>query len=252
VTEVDDAVLRLRDAERRRRPVPPLTDAQPDLTVAAAYDIQQRLVDARPRAGEQLVGAKLVSTSAAKRQEMGVAKPICGRLTDTMRGEPELTRLIHPRAEPEIVIIVGRELRAPVSMDELSAATRAVAPAIEIIDSRYEDFRFRLADVIADNASAARFVLGEERSLADLPRLPLIGCVLTVNRVVHATAAGAAAMDDPALAVAWLLEQLAGPGETLAPGSIILSGGLTAAMPLAPGVVVRAEFDVLGAVEVRA
>jgi 2-oxo-3-hexenedioate decarboxylase len=246
-----DAVRRLAEAQRRQGPVTPLTETQPDLSVAAAYDIQRQLVDARLQAGDHLIGAKLGLTSAAKQQEMGVAEPIYGRLTAGMRGEPDVTQLIHPRAEPEIAIVLDHELKAPASRADVLAATRAVAPAIEIIDSRYDDFRFGLADVIADNASAARFVLGEERSLSELPELPLIGCVLNVSDAVHATAAGAVTMDDPALAVVWLLEQLARHGEALEPGSIVLSGGLTAAAPLAPRVVVRAEFDVLGAVEVR-
>jgi 2-oxo-3-hexenedioate decarboxylase len=251
VIQIDDRVVALRKAELSRTTIPKLTDAQPDLTVAAAYEIQRRLVGLRLDAGERLVGAKLGLTSAAKQYEMSVSEPIYGLLTDGMRGEPDLARLIHPRAEPEIALILGRELRGPATVEEVLAATRAVAPAIEIIDSRYEGFRFRLADVVADNASAARFVLGEERPLADLPPLPLIGCVLTVGGAVHATAAGAAVMDDPALAAAWLVERLAERGEGLSPGSIVLTGGLTAAVTLERGVAVRAEFDRLGTVEVQ-
>jgi 2-oxo-3-hexenedioate decarboxylase len=252
VIHLEDSVRELQEAERRKRPIRPLTDTEPELSVATAYQIQRRLVGLRLDAGERLIGAKLGLTSAAKQQEMGVGQPIYGLLTDAMRGEPRLARMIHPRAEPEIALVIGRELRGPASVEEILEATRAVAPAIEIIDSRYDGFRFQLPDVIADNASAARFVLGEERPLADLPALPLIGCVLTVDGAVHATAAGAAVMDDPGLAAAWLLERLAEHGESLAPGSIVLTGGLTEAVALEPGMVVRAEFDRLGTVEVRA
>ncbi len=242
-------------AERERKPLAPFTDAHPDLDVDTAYSAQRIAVLQRLDAGEKLVGFKLGLSSRAKQQAMGVAEPLFGRVTSGMvanYGESvDVARLIAPRAEPEIAFLLAREVAGPAAtVTSVLAATEALFGAIDVLDSRYLDYRFRLADVVADNASAGRFLLGPQaRSPSQLVDLGLLGCVLRVNGGVVATAAGAAAMGHPAAAVAWLANRLAERGETVPAGALVFSGGLTAPIPLRPGVAVSAEFDGLGQLE---
>ena len=163
----------------------------------------------------------------------------------------ELSEFIHPRVEPEIAFVLARDVAAPATVSSVLAATESVHGAIDVLDSRYEDFRFALPDVIADNASAARFLVGPRSVVpGDLEDLRLLGCVLRADGAVVATAAGAAVMGHPAASVAWLANQLAERGEVLKAGWTVFSGGLTAPIPLSAGSSVTAEFDGLGTIEV--
>jgi 2-keto-4-pentenoate hydratase len=242
-------------AERERKPIAPFTDAVPGLDAETGYQAQRLVVQHRLDRGERLIGAKLGLTSRVKQEAMGVHEPLYGWLTSGMahpHGEPlPLGELIHPRAEPEIAFLIGREIRPPATITSVLEATEAVLAAVEVLDSRYEDFRFRLPDVVADNASGSRIVLGPcARRPGDLCDLRLLGCVLRAQGDVVATAAGGAVMGHPAAAVAWLVNRLS-PGDwRLEPGALVLSGGLTAPVPMGPGSVVSAEFDGLGTIDV--
>jgi 2-oxo-3-hexenedioate decarboxylase len=246
----------LDEAAVARRPLAaPFTD-EAELDAETAYEIQQLVVGKRLERGARLVGGKLGLTSAAKQQQMGVGEPLYGRLTSDMvlgSGPVDLDAFIHVRAEPEIAFLIGREIPTPATVAGVLAATDAVFAAIELIDSRYADFRFRLPDVIADNASSAGVVVGSvARRPDEVGDLRLLGVVLRRNGAIVATAAGAAALGHPAASVGWMADRLAARGERLEPGSIVLSGGLTDAVPLEPGTVVTAEIEALGTVEVRA
>jgi 2-keto-4-pentenoate hydratase len=248
---IADALI---EAERTRTPVPPFTRAFPFLDPETAYKAQRLFVEHRLQGGERLVGAKLGLTSRVKRDALGIHEPVYGRLTSgmlTTAGEPlALDRLIHPRAEPEIAFLMRDRMDGPTTAAGVIAATEAVVGAIEVMDSRYAD-RFRLPDSVADNAGAARVVLGSRpRRLSELVELRLIGCVFRARGEVVGTAAGGAVMGDPATAVAWLVNSLAARGEHLPAGSVVLSGGLTASVPLTAGALVSAEFDGLGSVDV--
>jgi 2-oxo-3-hexenedioate decarboxylase len=250
----EELAERLAAAIRDRTKLSPLTDSFPELDDEVAYQAQWAGVRARLDSGEVLVGAKLGLTSKIKQRVMNVDSPIYGWVTSGMlgeHGEPvELAELIHPRAEPEIAFLLGRDLPAPATVTSVLAATEAVFAGIDVIDSRYADFRFTRPDVIADNASAGRFLLGPlavpPTGLVDLA---LLGCVLRVDGEVVATAAGAASMGHPAAAVAWLANQLARRGQSLTAGMLIFSGGLTEPVTLRRGSSVAAEFDGLGAIE---
>lgn len=226
------------------------------LDVATAYEAQRLQHAARLARGERTVGAKLGLTSAAKQQSMGVHEPVRGFLTDAMvhpGGDQELALdgLIHPRAEPELVLLTNRELRGPgCTAAEVLAATEAVALGLEILDSRYEAFRFTLPDVVADNTSAARFVLGTQLAAPTMP-LDLIGMVLRINGRLAATAAGAALLGHPAASVAWAVNHLAAAGEGIPAGSIVLAGAPTDAFALNPGDVVEVEAHGLGTARLR-
>jgi 2-oxo-3-hexenedioate decarboxylase len=242
-------------AERTRTPVPPFTRSNPFLSAETSYKAQQLFVEHRLQDGEELIGVKLGLTSRVKREALGIHEPVYGRLTSGMvraASEPvPLQELIRPRAEPEIAFVMGRRLVGPVTAAQVIAATEVMVAAVEIMDSRYRE-RFRLPDSIADNAGAARIVLGSrQRRPAELEDLALIGCVFRSRGEVVGTAAGGAVMGDPAAAVAWLVNNLTARGEHLAAGSIVLSGGLTASVPLVGGDNLTAEFDGLGSVEVH-
>lgn len=241
-------------ANRARSLVPRLTDDHPDLTLPQGYEIQVALRDLHVGEGSRVVGAKLGLTSRAKQAQMGQSAPVHGFLTDAMRldvGEPlAVSSLGQARVEPEIAFILGRELLgAHVTGSDVLRATEAVCPALEVLDSRYPDYKFTLPDVVADNTSAGRFVLGATLTPPAGIDLRLVGCVFERNGTLVGTAAGAASLGHPAAAVAALVRELATRGEGLAADHVVMSGGLTEAFPLAAGDVVCARFDRLGSVE---
>ncbi len=242
----------LHAAERDRRAVPMLTAAHPDLDVAGAYAVQAHNVDRRLAEGDRAIGFKLGLTSRAKQLAMGVEDPLWGRLTAGLLHAEEvpldLGRLIHARVEPEIAFLLGRDVDgATATPASVLAATEGVFPALEILDSRYMDFKFTLPDVVADNASAAGVVCGGRLLPPSAVDVQLEGMVLRHGGEVVDTAAGAAVSGHPAAAVAWL----AAEAGRLPAGSIVLSGGLTAPVSLAPGSVVSASFTTLGTVTLR-
>jgi 2-oxo-3-hexenedioate decarboxylase len=248
---IDPAELaaRLLKAVADRTAIDQLSAEVPDLNLAAGYAVQRLIRDA---AGP-LVGWKLGVTSRAKQAQVGVRSPIFGFLAGANAldlGEPlDTSALIQPRCEPEIVFTLGRDLAGPhVTAADVIAASSGVAVGIEVLDSRYRDYRFTMADVIADNTSAGRFVVGAPVPPAGID-LRLVGVLLEKNGELVATASGAASLGHPAAAVAWMVRAMAADGEGLRPGEVVLSGGLTAAVPVAPGDVVVATIDRLGTVE---
>ncbi len=246
---------RLIEAERTRTTIEPFTRANPFLGVPAAYAAQAMFYGARVAAGERVVGMKLGLTSRVKQLAIGIDSPVYGHLTDGMIvpfGEPvRLAELISPRVEPELAFLMGGPVGEHVGLSEVLNAVEAVLPALEVVDSRY-GAPIRLVDSVADNAGAARVVLGTTaRSPRELTDLPLLGCVFRHSRGVD-TAAGGAVMGHPAAAIGWLAARLAEQGKRIEPGQVILSGGLTSSIPLRKDMIARAEFDGLGSVQVRA
>lgn len=245
---------RIWRAATEGRTIPPLTDEAPSLTIDEAYDIQDEVVARREGAGEQVTAAKLGLTSVAKQVQMGVSEPLYGWLTDSMRqrpGEPlDLSKFAQPRVEPEVAFITGFDLSGPgVTSSHVLEATAAVAPALDVLDSRFAGYKFTLADVAADDASAAGYVLGDEAQLDG--DLRLTGCVFEKNDEVVATAAGAAVMEHPAAAVAWFVRKLHERDRHLPAGSVVLAGAWTAAVPVVAGDRIRASFDRIGVVELE-
>ena len=245
---------RIWDAIAQRKGIPPLTNDSPELTVDAAYDIQDLIVAKHEAAGAKVVAAKLGLTSTAKQRQMNVSEPLYGWFTDRMdlsgSGELAVADFIQPRAEPEVAFRTSKTLSGPgVTAAEVTAATEAFAPAIDILDSRFTGYKFTLADVTADNSSAAAYVVGDwVEPQADLR---LTGCVFERNGELVATAAGAAVMEHPAAAVAWFVRKLHQRGRELAAGSVVLAGAWTAAVPVTAGDILTASFDRIGSIEVR-
>ena len=230
--------------------------AQPDaswLDVAAAYAVQHAGLALREAAGERRCGAKMGFTSRAKMAQMGVHEMIIGQLTEAMQvddgGSFDRSRAIHPRVEPELAMLIGRELHLVEQPAQLAAAVVAVAPAMEIIDSRYADFRFSLPAVVADNTSGCGFVVGPwQRVPASLDNL---GIVMRMDGRVRQAGSSAAILGDPwrALHAAWVLARR--HGLQVGAGSVLLAGAATAAEPLQAGVSVMAEVAGLGRVGFR-
>jgi 2-oxo-3-hexenedioate decarboxylase len=223
------------------------------LTLPEAYTVQRLAIARRLQRGERRVGVKMGFTSRAKMLQMGIADLIWGRLTDGMRveegGAIRIDAYVHPRVEPEIAFVLGRDLARLVSPAEALAAVAGMAPALEIIDSRYRAFKFSLTDVVADNASASGFVLGPLSPPAiDVSNL---GLVLELDQQPLEVGSSAAILGHPLRSLVAAARLAADAGEPLRAGDIVMSGGATAAVALRPGVHVRVVVEALGQAEFR-
>ncbi len=250
---VDRAATELLAAEDGRLDREPITDEWPELDVSTAYAVQDETLRRREARGEQLVGVKLGLTSRAKQRRMKVASPLVAWLTDAMilpAGEPvPQGALIHPRVEPEIVFVMKRRLAGPgVTAAQALTAVEAVYAGAEVIDSRYRDFRFTLTDVIADNASSGAFILGPvARSPYDID-LALEAVLVEVDGKVVDSATGAAVQNHPAEALALAANDLGRRGKAIEAGQIVLTGGMTDALPAGPGSRTAFHFTTLGSI----
>ena len=236
--------------------VKPLTDRHPDITVEDAYLIQQQLMKLRLQAGEHVIGKKIGVTSKAVMNMLGVYQPDFGYLTDGMvynEGQAiPMSRLIQPKAEGEIAFVLKKTLKGPgISSADVLAATEGVMACFEIVDSRIQDWKIKIQDTVADNASCGVFVLGDR--LVD-PRdvdLNTCGMVLEKNGDIVATGAGAAALGAPANAVAWLANTLGRLGIALEAGEVVMSGSLAIMVPVAAGDNLRVTIGGIGSCSVR-
>ena len=250
VASVAAELLRCED-ERADRP--PFTDEWPELDLEAGYRIQDLNLQARLARGETLVGVKLGLTSKAKQERMGVHFPFVAWLTDAMllgAGDPvPQSRLIHPRIEPEIVFVLKDRLEGPgVSCAVAMAAVGTVWGGAEVIDSRYRDFRFKAGDVAADNASSGAFVTGPVGLPPSALNLALEAALVEVDGQVVDSATGAAVQGHPGEALALAANELAKRGHALESGWIVLTGGMTDAVPAPPGASVAIHFSNLGSI----
>ena len=248
-----DAEAALRAARRERRTLPPFTDAEPTLDAQWGHDVQSLDRARRVASGERLVGAKLGLTSAAKQQRMNVDQPVVGFLTDAMHHEPAglgeaIASWVQPRIEPEIAFVTGRPLASPVTLSEAARVIDAVTVAAEVLDSRYDGYRFRLPDVVADNTSAAGYLLGPLLHPSAVEDLAGVRCRLEVDGATVHEATGAAILGDPLRSVVLLSEHLARHGEVLPAGSLVLAGALTDAVPLVAGSRYAIRMGDLGAI----
>lgn len=220
------------------------------LSIEDAYEVQKLSLARRYARGEKRIGIKMGFTSRAKMAQMGLSDLIWGRLTDGMReeegGEISFKSYVHPRVEPEIAFIMKSSLSGVVTQAEAFAAIEAVAPAMEIIDSRYDNFKFDLGDVIADNSSSSGFVMGGWHAPdTDFRNL---GLVMSIDGEPVQVGSTAAILGNPIRALVAASRVVASAGEQLNPGDIVLAGGATAAMPLALGNSVQTEFQTLGTI----
>ena len=246
----------LYEALKACRTLEPLTNRHADISIDDAYAIQQRMMKRRLDAGEKVVGKKIGVTSKAVMNMLGVYQPDFGWLTDAMvynEGEAiDASTLIQPKAEGEIAFVLKKTLKGPgVSAADVLAATEGVMTCFEIVDSRIQDWKIKIQDTVADNASCGVFVLGDR--LVDVRDVDLATCgmVLEKNGEIVATGAGAAALGHPANAVAWLANTLGAHGIALEAGEVVLSGSLGIMVPAKAGDNLRVTIGGIGSCSVR-
>lgn len=246
----------LEQAQLQGHDVVKITDAHPEMDWEDAYAIQDTIRARKLARGDRLVGLKAGLTSHAKMQQMGVESPVFGFLSESFAvadgGVITHAELIHPKVEPEIAFVLKHELRGPgCHIGAVLAATDFVIPAIEVIDSRYRDFKFDLKSVVADNTSSARFVVGSSAVPVEGLDLRTAGVVMEINGEVRAIGAGAAVLGHPAASVAMLANFLAERGEAIPAGTLILTGGVTEAVAVKPGDHVQLRVQGIGSCAVR-
>ncbi len=243
----------LAQAERSREPIAPLTAAHPGIDVVDAYEIQLINIRHRVAEGARIVGHKVGLSSLAMQQMMGVDEPDYGHLLDDMQvfenAPVKAGRYLSPRVEVEVGFILSADLPgAGCTEDDVLAATAALVPSIELIDTRITDWRIALCDTIADNASSAGFVLGSARVAPRDIDVTAIDAVLTRNGEVVAEGRSDAVLGNPVTAVAWLARKVETFGVRLRKGDVVLPGSCTRAFDAHPGDEFVADFTGLGSV----
>ena len=246
----------LDNCQRNAQDTPKITDDHPDMDWDDAYAIQDAILARHLGRGARVIGLKAGLTSHAKMKQMGVETPVFGFLVDeysVLEGaEVKVSELIHPKVEPEIAFVLKHALRGPgCHIGAVLAATDFVMPGIEVIDSRYRDFKFDLKSVVADNTSASRFVVGGQPLRPNELDLRTVGVVLEKNGEPVALGAGAAVLGHPAAAIAMLANHLGARGQEIPAGSLILSGGITEAVAVAAGDNVCLRVQGMGSVSLR-
>jgi 2-keto-4-pentenoate hydratase len=239
--DIEDTARLIMDARADKRPIRALTDTAA-ITMEQAYEVQAEVTRRRIALGQRVVGWKLGYTSQAMREQMGIGEMNFGPLTDAMTLPnhalvPESA--VQPLVEPEAAFILAKPLRPPCGIDDVLDATAGVRACLEVVDPIWTDRRFLIQDNTADGSSAAFYVLGDHVSPHDLPDIKV---ALRHDGVQVAIATAAAAGGHPAAGVAWLAAQLGQRGLSLNAGDVVLTGGLTKAIPLEPGHSVSAEF----------
>lgn len=238
-------------ALRGRKTVTPLIDRHPELTIDDAYAVSLGFLKRRLKDGEKVVGKKIGVTSKAVQDMLGVHQPDFGFLTDWMQVTGDIDvdgkALIAPRAEAEIAFILKHSLNGPgVTAADVVAATEAIAPCFEIVDSRIEDWKIGIVDTVSDNASCGVFVIGDARADPRELDLPSLHVTVTKNGEPLSEGYGHAVQGDPAQAVAWLANTLGAYGVTLDAGDVILSGSLVPLAPAAKGDVFEMTLHGIG------
>ncbi|GGB87230.1 2-keto-4-pentenoate hydratase [Marinobacterium zhoushanense] len=252
-SQVEELAIHLENAELQAYEVTKITDDFPSMTYEDAFDIQWEIRRRKEERGNKIVGMKMGLTSWAKMAQMGVEHPCYGFLADYFTvpdgGEIKHDELIHPKIEAELAFVLKDELKGPgIHIGDVLRATDFVMPAVEVIDSRYKDFKFDLKSVIADNSSSSRFVTGGRMAdVADLD-LKTLGVVMEINGEVVQTGAGAAVLGHPAASVAMLANMLAERGESLKAGSFIMIGAITAAVQVNKGDNFTVHYQGLGSI----
>ncbi|MGO9511143.1 MAG: 2-keto-4-pentenoate hydratase [Mycobacterium sp.] len=249
----DELAADLAQAERSRQPIAPLTTATPDIDVVDASEIQLINIRQRVAEGARVVGHKVGLSSKVMQQMMGVDEPDYGHLVDDMQvfedNPVKAGKYLFPRVEVEVGFILSADLPgADCTEDDVLAATEALVPAIELIDTRIKDWQIKICDTIADNASSAGFVLGAARVRPADIDVKGIDAKLTRNGELIAEGRSDAVLGNPVTAVAWLSRKVESFGVRLKKGDIVLPGSCTFAVDANPGDEFVAEFAGLGAV----
>lgn len=252
----DALAEKLYQARLLAAPVAPLSETHPEITLDDAYKISRLGFQKRLKTPTKYVGRKIGLTSLAVQKQLGVGQPDFGYITADMLVDHEgvvgSKALIAGRVEGEVAFVLGKELKGPgVSWDDVVAATDHVLGCIEIIDSRVKDWKIKIQDTIADNASSAMIVLGNHPKKLSAIDLEMAGMALRLNGEVESTGVGAACLGHHIHSVVWLANTLGTLGETLRAGDIILSGAYGPVVPFKPGDLCEVEISGLGKIRCR-
>ncbi|WP_416825615.1 2-keto-4-pentenoate hydratase [Ectobacillus polymachus] len=250
---IQEVAERLLEAEKNKQPIDPLTDIFPDISVDEAYYIQQQQIREKVTNGAVIVGKKIGLTSKVMQNMFQVNEPDYGHILDDMvhlDGDTlSLDELVQPKLEFEIAFVLKKELTGPgVTILDVVEATDYIAPAFEVIDSRIKDWKIRFEDTVADNGSSAKVIIGGKPTRLEDVDLQHIGMVVYKNGKYLDSATGAAVMGNPIRAVAWLANALGKYDISLHAGEMVLSGALSAAVPIEHGDTFTAEFAHIGTV----
>ncbi|MBJ7552544.1 2-oxo-3-hexenedioate decarboxylase [Marinomonas ostreistagni] len=251
--EIAGLAEHLESAELQAFEVTKITDEYPDMTYRDAFDIQWEIRRRKEARGHKIVGMKMGLTSWAKMAQMGVEQPCYGFLADYFAvadgADIEHDKLIHPKIEAELAFVTKEPLKGPgIHIADVLRATDFIMPAVEIIDSRYKDFKFDLKSVIADNSSSTRFISGGTMAKPSDLDLKNLGVVMEINGEVVQTGAGAAVLGHPASSVAMLANMLAERDEEIPAGTFIMIGAITAAVQVNKGDNFCVRYQGLGTV----
>ena len=246
----------LENAELQAYEVTKITDDYPNMTFTDATDVQWEIRRRKMSRGHKVVGMKMGLTSWAKMKQMGVEMPCYGFLADYFSlpdgAQVPFDELIHPKVEAEIAFVTNKELSGRnLTVQDVLAATELVVPAVEIIDSRYKDFKFDLTSVQADNTSSTRFVVGSHAAKPEDFDWSTIGVVMQKNGEIIELGAGAAVLDHPAASVAMLATMLAERDEVIPAGTFLMTGGITAAVLVEKGDSIVVRYQGLGTVTMK-
>ncbi|WP_087974912.1 2-keto-4-pentenoate hydratase [Oceanobacillus rekensis] len=252
---VQEAATRLLEAEKAKNVILPLTETYPGITVDEAYHTQLELIRRKVDDGAIIVGKKIGATSKAIQNMFGVEQPDYGHLLDDMmfvEGETiSLKDYIQPKVEFEVAFKLKKDLKGPnVTIMDVMEATDYIAPAIEIIDSRIDDWKIKFEDTVADNGSSAAAIIGGKPTKLDGIDLTHIGMVAYKNGEMIDSGAGAAVLGNPLRSVAWLANSLGKYDVSLKAGEVVLSGALTAAVEIEDQDTFTAEFNHIGSISV--
>jgi 2-keto-4-pentenoate hydratase len=247
----------LQRAQEQRRPIPPLRNRAEGLNVQAAYRIQEFNTRNAIARGRALIGRKIGLTSQAVQEQLGIDSPDYGMLFADMQvsdaGTLQLADLIQPKVEAEIAFVLRADLRNPqTSREDLIAAIDYAVPALEIVDSRIENWDIGLVDTIADNASSARFVLGQRRARLSVFDPAMCAMTLHANDAMVSKGEGRLCLGSPVNSALWLARKMAGVGRPLSIGDVVLTGALGPMVTVSVDTHYRAEISDLGSVEVTA
>ena len=251
---IEKIARQLIQAEETGQPMDPINEKYPDMTYDDAYKIQLKTIQLKEKKGAVVVGRKIGLTSKAMQELIGLDEPDFGIIVDNKvfsEGEVISTKnMIMPRIEAEIGFLLKEDLKGPgITVIDVLAATQGVMPLLEVKDTRIKNLKPTIKDAIADNATSGIVILGGKLTplTADMD-LRLIGMIFEKNGQIVSTAAGAAALGNPAEPVAWLANKLSSYGIVLKKGEFVMSGGLSRAEEVKPGSFFKATFDRLGSV----